>query len=558
MAADSLAGGVDSSPFPLLVVDHQGIVTRANRPALDLLPGLRRRKPLHGRVPEWLSAAHAGCLASAHGPVGDRVAKAQASVWSDAETAWWLTDETEAHAARTALGVERDRTAFLIETSNQLLASLNVDTCMETTALLAARHLADTAVVVGPAAKRRLTLTRAWRDGTVSPELVAADPADVPGLAEALQGFPPVPSRWIDPASAPGWLTPGSQPDLVGSMMVIPLPGNGVPAGALILLRGPAREQFTEDEEIFARLFAARAGAAIGAALLYKEQSGIARLLMSELALPRLERVEGVEFAGGYRAAHDEQRIGGDFYDIHPPHARDPRTLVVLGDVCGKGLEAAVLTGRIRTSIQALRTVESNHERILQLLNRALLSEHHTRFATLVLASVHRRDDGVEVELTCGGHPPPLIVRADGQVEEAATRGTLIGAVEPVRAQSCTVLLAPGETCLLYSDGIIEARGGPRGGEMFGQQRLAAALAECSGMLAEAVVERVQMLAGQWVAGGAHDDMAVVAITAPLRPGPEAGADGSRRGARQTPAAQAVTPVSSAQTHRLGKERVSE
>lgn len=514
---DSLQAVVDSSPFPLLIVDHQGVVTRTNRPALELMPDLRAHEPLDGRVPEWLVAAHASCAATAAGPIGDGVARAQAGLWSGSETAWWLTDETETHTARTALGRERDRTAFLIETSDQLLASLNVDTCMETTALLAARHLADAAVVVGTA-KRRLTLTRAGRDGTVSRELVTADPAEMPGLAEALQGFPPVPSRWIDPASAPAWIAPGARPDLIGSMMVIPLPGNGVPAGALVLLRGPGRERFTQDEETFARLFAARAGVAIGAALLYKEQSGIARMLMSELALPRLRRVDGVEFAGGYRAALDEQRVGGDFYDIHAPHERDPHTLVVLGDVCGKGLEAAVLTGRIRTSIQALRTVEANHERMLQLLNRALLSTHHTRFATLVLASVRRVGQGVQARLTCGGHPPPLIVRANGRVEEAATRGTLIGAVESVRATSCTVTLAPGESCVLYSDGITEARGGPWGGELFGQDRLAAALAECGGMPAEAVVERVLMLAGQWVSTGQHDDMAVVAITAPLWP----------------------------------------
>lgn len=545
-AADGLRPEVDFSPFALLTVDREGMVTRANGPALELLPDLRACEPLDGRVPRWLAAAHAAGVATASGAIGELVVKAQASVWSDAETAWWLTDETQAHAAHAALRCERDRTAFLVEASNQLLSSLNVNTCMETTALLAARHLADAAVVVGPAAKRRLTLTRAGRDGRVSRELVAADPSEVPGLAEALQGFPPVPSRWIDPASAPGWIAPGERADLVASMMVIPLPGNGVPAGALILLRGSGRAQFTEDEEIFARLFAARAGAAIGAALLYKEQSGIARLLMSELALPRLQRVDGVEFAGGYRAAQDEQHVGGDFYDVHLPHERDPRTLVVLGDVCGKGLEAAVLTGRIRTSIQALRTVETSHERILQLLNRALLSAHHTRFATLVLASVLRRDDGVEVQLTCGGHPPPLIVRADGRVEEAATRGTLIGAIEPVRATSCTVLLAPGETCLLYSDGIVEARGGPRGGEWFGRRRLAAALAECSGMLAEAVVERVQMLAGQWVSSGPHDDMAVVAITAPLLPGPEADDGGGR----------AVKPGSAHRHRGIGKESI--
>jgi serine phosphatase RsbU (regulator of sigma subunit) len=76
-------------------------------------------------------------------------------------------------------------------------------------------------------------------------------------------------------------------------------------------------------------------------------------------------------------------------------------------------------------------------------------------------------------------------------------------------------VLAPGETCLLYTDGITEARGGPLGDELFGERRLSRALAECAGMPAEAVVERVQMLAAQWLGTGRHDDMAVVAISAP-------------------------------------------
>ncbi|NEE28836.1 SpoIIE family protein phosphatase, partial [Streptomyces sp. SID7982] len=75
--------------------------------------------------------------------------------------------------------------------------------------------------------------------------------------------------------------------------------------------------------------------------------------------------------------------------------------------------------------------------------------------------------------------------------------------------------LAPGEFCLLYTDGITEARGGPLGDEMFGEARLTEALSHCAGMPAEAVVEHVQMLASEWTGDRAHDDMAVMAIAAP-------------------------------------------
>ncbi|MFD0636542.1 PP2C family protein-serine/threonine phosphatase [Catenulispora yoronensis] len=265
-------------------------------------------------------------------------------------------------------------------------------------------------------------------------------------------------------------------------------------------------------------MFAARAGAAISAALLFTRQSALARTLAEDLMPPSLTRVGGVELAGGYRPAGDEQRLGGDFYDFHGPTPDDPGVLVVFGDVSGKGVAAAMLAGRIRTSISVLRTVESDHERMLQSLNRALLSSRHTRFATLVLASARSVADGVAVRVTCGGHPPPLVVRTDGSVERAASRGTLIGAVESVRATSSEFLLAPGETCLLYSDGITDAVGGLSGTEHYGADRLEQALAGCAGLPAEAVVERIQMLAEQWLTSNRRDDMAVVAITAPIAP----------------------------------------
>ncbi len=226
-----------------------------------------------------------------------------------------------------------------------------------------------------------------------------ADPSEVPGLDEALQGFPPVPSRWIDPVSLPAWVIPEGYTGTITSVVVAPLPGQGVPAGALVLLRSGG--QFTEDEQTVARLFAARAGAALSAAHLYAEQSAITRTLMQDLLPPRLHRVHGVEFAGGYRPATARERVGGDFYDVHPAGAdEDSSSLVVLGDVCGKGLDAAVLTGKIRNTLQALIPMADDHQRVLRLLNDALLNSHHTRFATMVPASVRRTDHLVRLRLT--------------------------------------------------------------------------------------------------------------------------------------------------------------
>ncbi|MGW7267000.1 SpoIIE family protein phosphatase [Streptomyces sp. NPDC054842] len=517
----------DAAPCPVVVADPAGGVLDVNAAAAALFPDAVSGAWLQDVVPVWMADAHVrvgnraggadapGGRPPAHGRVGDRSFEAHPTRTGNGDVVWWLVDDTDRRLAEEALATERRRTAVLAGASSTLLSSLNVERCMEATARMAAEHLADAAVIVAPARGHRLPLTFCGTGGEVEHRVVQADPEEVPGLSDALRGFPPVPSRWIDPAAVPEWAVPADFTGPVGSAVVTPLPGHGVPAGALVLLRSSAQTAFTDSEEIFARLFAARAGAAMSAARMYAEQAAITGTLMRELLPPRLRNVHGVEFAGAYRPSGQSERVGGDFYDVHPGADEDQESLVVLGDVCGKGLEAAVLTGKIRNTVQALLPLAGDHQRLLGLLNGALINSHHTRFATLALASVVRRGGSVHLRVTSAGHPPPLIVRADGRVETANTRGTLVGAFPDISSTTADVELAPGETCLFFTDGITEARGGPLGDELFGVQRLTTALTQCAAMPAEALVEHVQMLASQWVGRGAHDDMAVVAVTAP-------------------------------------------
>ncbi|KDN19599.1 PP2C family protein-serine/threonine phosphatase [Amycolatopsis rifamycinica] len=508
-------GGWAAAPVPAVVIDRSGVVRALNDAAHLLFPAAEAGRPAAGAVAAWLAAAHDGEPAEVvRGEAGERAFAAHPVPHGEAVT-WWLVDETDARSAREALARERERTTFLSDASAALLGSLNLDLCMEVAARLAAQHLADAALVVAPATGTSFPAVSCVRGGEPSRAQLAADPDELPGLGEALQGFPPVPSRWIAPDAAPPWVLPaGFGP--VGSIVVTPLPGHGVPAGALVLLRRGDRASFTGQEELFAGLFAARAGAAMSAARVFALQASITDTLMRELLPPPLEQLGGVEFAGRYRPARDGERIGGDFYDVHPAVTGErDEALAVLGDVCGKGLDAAVLTGKIRTTLRALLPVAADHHRLLELLNRTLGGNADARYVTLVLASARREGATVRLRLTCAGHPPPLIVRADGRVEEADSRGSLIGVLPEIESRSAEVTLHPGETCLLYTDGIVEARGGPLRDAMFGEERLQQALAECANMPADAVVERVQMLASQWIGRGTHDDMAVLAITAP-------------------------------------------
>ncbi|PRH81064.1 serine/threonine protein phosphatase [Streptomyces solincola] len=524
--ADGVGGAWRDAPCPVVVADRAGTVAALNTAAAAAFPGLRPDTPLRRGAPPWLTAAHRALTASpdlpapapksVRGSHAGRDFTAHATLTAGGRrVVWWLIDDSELSAAREALRGEREQAALLARASGELLSSLNERHCRETTARLSARYLADAAVLVSPGRGGGLPVTYGLRGADPVHAVVRADVRSVPGLTEALQGLPPTPSRWIPPDALPEWAVPPGFEGPVDSVAVIPLPGPGVPAGALILLRRGANRSSSDREEVFARLFAVRAGAALAAARMYAEQAGITATLMHELLPPRLRAVQGVEYAGGYRPSGSGERVGGDFYDVHPGAGGTADTLAVLGDVCGKGLDAAVLTGRIRNTLHALLPEADDHHRLLTLLNSALTTSRHTRFATLVLASVRRLPDGALLRLTSAGHPPPLIVRADGAVEEAATHGSLIGVLPAVHSTTATTKLAPGESCLLFTDGITEARGGPLGDTLFGTGRLRRALTGCARLPAEAIVERVQTLVADWVGPRPHDDMALTAITLP-------------------------------------------
>lgn len=304
------------APYPVLVADAQGAIVLHNDAADVLLPGIRPGTRLADAVPDWLSAAHDALRASGRaaaspvgqvtdapvagapvtGTIGERTFEAHPSPRDDGTVAWWLVDDTDHLLAQKALRMERKRTSFLAEASSTLLSSLNLGRCMDVTAQLAAEHLADAALVIAPTHGRRLPVVTCLRGGTPVLAHESVDPDEVPGLGEALRGFPPVPSRWIDPSTAPVWMVPEGF-GTVGSIVITPLPGHGVPAGALVLLRRSGGEAFTESEEVFARLFAARAGAAMSAARLYAEQTSITEVLMRELLPPSLHQISGVDYA---------------------------------------------------------------------------------------------------------------------------------------------------------------------------------------------------------------------------------------------------------------------
>jgi serine phosphatase RsbU (regulator of sigma subunit) len=497
--------------------DHEIVLVNAAARALlpDLEPGgTTVLSPLAG-----LARATAEGASTFTGEYQGRQLLGHRRPLGDDHYGWYLLDITEEIARAEMFQAERDRTMFLAEAARRLSASLNQRRCLRTTVELAVSHLADAAVVVLPAGSRQSEWMRLVTGGTVDDGVLREHQlAEVPGLDEALGGFPPIPSRWLDAAQVPAWLLPdGFGP--VGALLVTPLPGNAEPAGALILARRGTDAVFSAEDEMLARIFATRAGGAISAAALYREQVDTTAILQADLLPPELPQPEGVELIGSYQAAKDATRIGGDFYDVFGPAGDSPETVIALGDVCGKGPEAAVLTGKVRQTLRALRLVGSDPAAMLTVLNQALLgSNRQHRFVTLVVAAISRAEHGrVRLDLATGGHPAPLVLRADGTVEEVPVSGTLIGVVPRIAVRPATVELAPGEFCLLYSDGLTEARGGASGTEQYGEARLRDALTSCLGMPGTAAVERIRQLVSDWVHGGVRDDIAMLLVRAPSR-----------------------------------------
>lgn len=506
-----LLDGLDVAVF---ACDASGVVGAANAAARSMLPGLATGEPAaRVRVPELSAALAAGLDAfecEERALVGTRTTE------PDGWTVWQVRDVAAERTREDALVAERTRSAFLIWASRRLGGSLNP--------ARTERAIVDLAVELGDAATLVLPHGRGgyrWRHvarGSVESQShgQCVRSAVPPGVLEAMDGFTAGPDDQPADQITGDWL---ADADIAGQAeaTVIPLPGDRLPAPTLVVWRKAATSSFDDPQRTTLTEFAARADAALAASRLYAQQAHVATVLRSSLVPRKLPAVPGVALGAQYRPAHEAALIGGDFYSVHPDSEHPiGGTLFAFGDVMGKGVEAAATTGTVRQTLDALHRAGSDHEAMLRILNTLLLDGKAAdeRFVTLVLGTVWPTGRGVRLRMSGGGHLPPLVVRGDGEVEPVEIGGTVVGALADATFATATVDLAPGELCVLYTDGVTEAPGGALGNELYGEDRLRATLRGSQVMPAAAIAERLALQADLWSAHTKHDDLTVLVIQA--------------------------------------------
>ena len=273
-------------------------------------------------------------------------------------------------------------------------------------------------------------------------------------------------------------------------------------SGAPVALRiavFDARERRAYERELLAARRAAEDAA--------DEARALAETLQQTLLPPSLPTVPGVDVAGSYRPAGDGSVVGGDFYDLFQIDERSWG--MALGDVCGKGASAAVVTALARSTIRAEAVREDRPSAVLRGLHEVLFRSDGRSFCTALFGMLRPTDDGIELRLSAGGHHLPLLARPDGSVDEVGRSGALLGMLGPPRLHDVEQVLAPGDVLVLYTDGVTEARNGE---EFFGEERLRSTVVAHRHRTAQELADTIADTAVAFQDGMTRDDIAVLVV----------------------------------------------
>ena len=287
-----------------------------------------------------------------------------------------------------------------------------------------------------------------------------------------------------------------------GSVMIVPVRLGDRTLGAMTLVNAESGRALDQLDLKLAEQVAARAAVAIENSRLYSERTLVAQTLQRSLLPEQLPEISGYELASIYVPAVKSSAVGGDFYDVWEA---DDSWMMIIGDVTGKGVQAAALTALVRHTVRAASEFESSPAVLLASVDRALKKQQKLSMCTalcLALGPDH-------ATLAVGGHPLPLYVTADG-VRSVGEYGPLLGGFDDAAWVQHKVELAPGSTLVAYTDGVTDALGAD--GSRYGSARLQATLAGYRGRSAAGVVDGLMHALDEFRTGGHADDTAVLVL----------------------------------------------
>ncbi|WP_112470138.1 SpoIIE family protein phosphatase [Streptomyces triticisoli] len=451
------------------------------------------------------------------------------------------------YAGRDREWLGRGALSFLAEASDLLAGQLDEDLVASLTGQLLVPRLADwCAVWLEDESTARWGSSHwsgdqsgaGWSDGTgvAGPRLARVwhgSESHIEELRRALEKDPPRPGDGLRSGPAPyPWPAEALGPHAShGAALAYRLIAGGRPLGTLVIGR-TGLPRFPDEVTGLVEDLSRRVALAIGAARQYARQATISAVLQRGLLPGAVAEIPGMRSALVYEPC-DKGGPSGDFYDLFP--AGDGRWCFAVGDVQGKGPEAAVVIGLARPWLRLLAREGYGVADVLDRLNQLLLDDAteaadaaarvlaaaggrapgdspQTRFLSLLYGELAPFEGGVRCTLACAGHPLPLVLGHNGDVCTVARPQTLLGVIEDETYTCETFELGPGDTLLCVTDGVTERRSGSR--QFDDGDGLATALAGCAGLDAELIAERIQRLVHEFGERPPEDDLALLVLQA--------------------------------------------
>lgn len=413
------------------------------------------------------------------------------------------------------------RLAFLAEASTRVAAALDYQSALQSLAHLAVPVLADWCMV-----------DLMGDDSAVHRVAIAQADPEKTGLADELRALAPEPEfdRGILHVlrSGEALLTPDLSTQFSAvrdisdrrrvieemgprSALIVPLVARGRTLGALTLIYAESGRTHSEEDLVLAQDLARRAAVPIDNVRLFQEVTHVARVLQRTLLPPHLPKIQGLELAGRYEAASEGVDVGGDFYDVFRAGRR--RWAVVIGDVSGKGADAAALTGMARYTLRATPIEANSPSAVLPALNEAILAEGgEEKFSTVAFGILELEGSSVRLTVSCAGHPLPMIRRSDGTVTRIGRPGTLLGMFPTIEVTDDSTVLGPGDAVVFFTDGVTEAGIVDRRDRRPFKFNVEQLLASANPTDAESIADRMRDAALAVQSGKPRDDIAVLVV----------------------------------------------